>query len=66
VQAVDPAGTHVLGMQLPHNDIEMRTQWICKMRGTEDPTVIWLDVDFDALKECTTIIDIPDPEDNEG
>ena len=48
-QAVDPAGTHVLGIQLPHNDVEMRTQWFCKMAGSDDPAEIWLDVDFDAL-----------------
>tara|TARA_S200000501_G_C20664326_1_gene673358 strand:+ start:271 stop:588 length:318 start_codon:yes stop_codon:yes gene_type:complete len=59
VQAVDPAGTHVLGLQLPHNDVEMRTQWFCKMKGSEDPAEIWLDVDFDALNKVKAEIDVP-------
>jgi len=49
VQAVDPEGTHVLGMQFPHNDVEMRTQWLCKMTGSDTPAEIWLDVDFSVL-----------------
>jgi len=58
--SVDPEGTHVLAMQFPHNDVEMRTQWICKMKGTLRPAEIWLDVDFDALSLCTTDIEAPD------
>lgn len=46
---VDLEGVHVLGLHIPHNDVEMRTQWFCKMKGSEDPAEIWLDVDFDAL-----------------
>ena len=60
VQTVDPNGTHVLGMQFPHNDIEMRTQWFCKMRGTNDPAVVWLDVDFKALNSAKVEIEVPD------
>ena len=52
-QAVDPEGMHVLGFQIPHNDVEMRTQWFCKMIGRHDPVEIWLDVDFDALKKAS-------------
>jgi hypothetical protein len=63
VQAVDPAGTHVLGMQLPHNDVEMRTQWFCKMKDSDEPAEIWLDVDFDTLKVCVTEIETEDCED---
>ncbi|MAI59020.1 MAG: hypothetical protein CML56_08610 [Rhodobacteraceae bacterium] len=58
-EEVDPSGIHVLGISLPHNDVEMRTQWFCKMKGSEDPAEIWLDVDFDALRECTTDLDVP-------
>jgi len=60
VQSVDPAGTHVLGMQFPHNDVEMRTQWFCKMKDSDEPTEIWLDVDFDVLRTCTTEIEVND------
>ena len=51
VRAVDPAGIHVLGLQFPHNDIEMRTQWFCKMKGSDTPAEIWLDVDFNVLDD---------------
>ena len=61
VPSVDLKGIHVMGLSFPHNDVEMRTQWLCKMRDTEVPAEIWLDVDFDVLKECTTVIDAPDP-----
>ena len=60
VQAVDPAGTHVLGFQLPHNDVEIRTQWFCKMKESDRPAEIWLDVDFTALDEVKTEIEVPD------
>ena len=67
VQAVDPDGTHVLLMQFLHNDVEMRTLWSCKMKGTLRPAEIWLDVEFDARKKCTTDIESPDIESpNEG
>ena len=56
-QHVDPEGTHIMGFSMLHNDIEMRTQWMCKMRDTEEPTEIWLDVDCDILRECTTEIE---------
>ena len=54
IRAVDPNGTHILGMQLLHNDVEMRTQWFCKMEGSDDPVMIWLDVDFSVL-ECVGV-----------
>ena len=56
-QHVDPDGIHVLGIQLLHNDIEMRTQWFCKMLESLVPTEIWLDVDFDALEKVTVTTD---------
>ena len=61
VQSIDPKGTHVLGLQVPHNDVVMRTQWLCKMIDSDTPVEIWLDVDFDALEACTTDIEIDEP-----
>ena len=55
---VDPQGIHVLSLQIPHNDVEMRTQWMCKMRDIEDPVSIWLDVDFDALEKVSREIEV--------
>jgi hypothetical protein len=60
IQSVDPAGTHIMAFSFPHNDVEMRTQWLCKMRESELPAEIWLDVDFDALNTCTTDLEVPD------
>tara|TARA_B100000029_G_scaffold492425_1_gene553719 strand:- start:82 stop:360 length:279 start_codon:yes stop_codon:yes gene_type:complete len=57
---LDPSGTHLLAMCFPHNDIEMRTLWLCKMKDTDEPQEIWLDVDFHALEECTTKVEVPD------
>ena len=58
--AVDPQGVHVLGIQLPHNDVEMRTQWMCKMRDIEEPVSIWLDVDFDVLNRVSQDLEVTD------
>ena len=59
-ESVDLSGTHMMGLCFPHNEAELRTQWFCKMKESEHPIEIWLDVDFDALKECTTDIEVPD------
>jgi len=59
VKAIDPLGIHFLSIQFPHNDVEMRTQWMCRMKDTKEPVVIWLDVDFDALSSVTTELEIP-------
>ena len=51
--ALNPAGIHVLSMQMLHNDSELRTLWLCKMTGQEEPAEIWLDVDFEVLDAVT-------------
>jgi len=60
ISDVDTQGTHVMAMSFPHNNVEIRTQWVCKMRNSDKPVEIWLDVDADALRECTTLIDVPE------
>ena len=57
-QAVDPDGIHVLGFKILHNDIEWRGQWLCKMRDTENPAEIWLDVDLDAIDQVSSEIEV--------
>ena len=57
-EMVDPDGMHVMALSFLHNDCEMRTQWVCKMKDTDEPAEIWLDVDFEALEECTTDIEV--------
>ena len=59
VQTIDPLGVHFLSLQFPHNDVEMRTQWMCKMKGSKEPVVVWLDVDFEALNSVTTELEMP-------
>jgi hypothetical protein len=66
METVDPKGMHVLSFSLPHNDVEMRTMWLCKMKDSNEPQTIWLDVDFDALRECTTDIDTNNKEVENG
>jgi hypothetical protein len=56
---VDPYGTHVLTLQMLHNDVEWRTMWFVKLIGQEQPTEIWLDVSFEQLKKQTKQIDRP-------
>jgi hypothetical protein len=56
---IDPSATHLLGASFPHNDVEMRTLWLCKMKDSDDPQEIWLDVDFEIFEECTTGIEVP-------
>ena len=48
---VDPNGTHICVLNIPHNGVELRTQWLCKMRDTMEPATIWRDVDFDAFNK---------------
>jgi len=57
ITSVDENGLHVLGLHFPHNDVEMRTQWFCKMKESDEPSEIWLDVDFGILETCTTDIE---------
>jgi hypothetical protein len=49
---IDPAGFHVLAFQMIHNDVEIRTLWMTKMTGVEQPVEIWLDVSFDKFNEA--------------
>jgi len=53
ISDVDPDGAHLLAMSFPHNDVELRTKWFCKMKDSDEPVVIWLDVDFDVYEKVT-------------
>jgi len=56
--AIDPDGIHVLSFQMLHGDFELRTLWLVKIRETETPVEIWLDVDIDMLDKCCTEIEV--------
>ena len=60
-KVVDPNGRHIMAQCFSHND-SMRTQWLCKVKGTDTPIEIWLDVDTSALDECITVLEVPDEE----
>jgi hypothetical protein len=62
LEELDPGGIHVLCLNFPHNGVEMRTQWACKMKDTNEPTFIWLDVDFKAMREYTNEMILKDSE----
>jgi len=53
---VDPVGNHVLFMQFVHNDIELRTGWLVKTKGTIEPTTLWLDIPFETFVENTQML----------
>jgi len=60
IKEVDPNGKHMMAISFLHNSTEIRTKWLCKMLDSSDPIEIWLDVDAAVLKECVTIIEMPD------
>jgi len=54
ISDIDPEGSHVLAMSFPHNGVELRTKWFCKMKNSDKPVVIWLDVDFDVYEKVAS------------
>lgn len=57
LDALDPNGYHVVTLATMHNDVEVRTQWLVKLAGQDEPATVWLDMSFDnyhALPEITT------------
>jgi hypothetical protein len=54
---IDPDGIQLVVFHMIHNDVEMRTEWLVKMKGTMTPTRLWLDMSFknwDILPEINT------------
>ena len=47
---LDPDGWHIEVFTMPHNDVEWRTQFMCKVIGTDEPASVWLDYDFDLRR----------------
>lgn len=63
-QAIDPEGIHVVALSLLHNDNEIRTQWMVKLKnGTPGASVIdglsyadlFLDVAFEDFNALATM-----------
>ena len=68
---IDPDGIHVCTFSFVHShvggakvDPHLRTQWLVKLKGTDDPITLWLDVDADPFLEWTCpILDNESPAD---
>ena len=54
--ALDPSGVQVLVFSMVHNGMELRTQWMVKLRDAAKPLALWLDVSFDAYKRFTAVV----------
>ena len=44
---LDPEGWHIAAFTMPHNDVEWRTQFLCKVIDTDEPATVWLDYAFE-------------------
>lgn len=53
IDALDPNGVHIVGMQFPHNDVEWRCKWLVKIKDQTDPVEIWMDNSFEGFKKWT-------------
>jgi hypothetical protein len=56
-KVLDHGGVHVVGWTMIHNDVEMRTQWLLKVKDSDTPLKVFLDMsfeDYNALAEVET------------
>ena len=53
IAALDPDGIHVLAFTMPHNDCEVRNQWLVKLLDQEEPQPIFMDNSFEVFAENT-------------
>jgi hypothetical protein len=62
---IHPDGTHVCVMSFIHNDVEMRGEWLIRLRDDMDPkgcididgmkaVRLWIDCGLDVWGACTT------------
>ena len=63
-EAIDSEGPHMLyySENLPGEQI--RTQWFVKLKDSDEPSPIWLDIDTRKIAEVGTTVrvDVPDEE----
>ena len=62
-EAIDPNGRHMLHQNDPLEKGISRTMWYIRLRDTDDPVSIWMDVDDKAVLDVRTIIELVIPED---
>lgn len=60
---VHPDGKHLCGFSMIHNDVEMRGEWLVRLRDDMDPrgcidvegmkaVRLWIDCSFDVWNDC--------------
>lgn len=54
---IDPDGTHVLHMTLPHHD-HYRTVWMVKLAGTMKPATVMIDTSHELLRTNTSEVSV--------
>lgn len=59
---LDPNGVHICALNFPHNDVEMRGRWFCKMRGEMEPVTAFVDCSFEVWNRNTSEVDFSDPD----
>lgn len=57
---LDPEGVHICQMVIPHNDVEWRAMWLCKMKDSYSPAIIWMDNSFQAFDLWTVKSALPE------
>jgi len=62
-ESIDPDGKHMLYQSSPLEPGILRTQWYIRLRDSDDPVPIWMDIDDKAFKEVRTIIELDVPDD---
>jgi hypothetical protein len=53
---LDPDGIHVMWFSMIHNDDHMRTCWLLKMRGTNEPVNGDIDMTFDDYESLADYV----------
>ena len=53
IDQLDPNGIHLAAMQIIHNEVEYRTQWLCKFKDKKEAVPVWIDNSFEAYKKYT-------------
>jgi hypothetical protein len=56
---LDPDGTHVCEMAFPHSEhekerLDMRAKWLCKVKNTMKPHVLWIDIPMEEYSKLTS------------
>lgn len=61
-EAIDAEGPHMLYASEDLSQNQLRTQWYVKLKDSDIPSPIWLDIDVPKLSEVGTTVrvDVPD------